>query len=285
MMMMQNIRPLGWSVSHLIVAAGIAVVAALGTAACGGQAADGEVGTIAEATTTHACGTPNTVLGAIEACWADEGACAWGVPTNNETPTPDEKEYFDASGTLIGSARARFQHYVPSNCYWNGQCPSWTKHNLPGGAPLASQSHYWTPWTGANMIQGKIWEEFANQGWEQFWGYPLSSEFRAPCPAPFDTDSCAESDFEQGSIFWDFTRGTILEGAWSPDGTFVRWGAKAKPQYGRAKCCDGSRRTANVDPNCKKSPHDCCDDAVKAALKLCPPECVGQNQADGCSYQ
>ena len=49
---------------------------------------------------------------------------------------------------------------ITPNCYLHGQCPSWTKHNLPGGASAASQSHYWSSWTGANFIQGKIWEAF-----------------------------------------------------------------------------------------------------------------------------
>jgi LGFP repeat len=79
------------------------------------------------------------IHGAIYQKWADYGGINWGVPSTDETKTPDG----------VG----RFNHFEKG------------------------QSIYWTPSTGAHVIYGAIKEHWASLGWEKsFLGYPITDE-------------------------------------------------------------------------------------------------------------
>lgn len=81
--------------------------------------------------------------GAIYQKWAAYGGINWGVPSTDETKTPDG----------VG----RFNHFEKG------------------------QSIYWTPSTGAHVIYGAIKQRWASLGWERsYLGYPTSDEVDFP---------------------------------------------------------------------------------------------------------
>lgn len=109
--------------------------------------------------------TPETgahgVWGAIRDRWE---ALGWelgpmGYPTTDELVPPD--------------GAGRFNHFSRSD-----------------GASI-----YWSPWTGAHEVQGRIRERWAALGWElSYLGYPTTGEFPIP--------GGRRSDFERGFVEW-----------------------------------------------------------------------------------
>jgi hypothetical protein len=81
------------------------------------------------------------IHGVIYSKWVALGGLAFGLPTTDETSTPDG----------IG----RFNHFEDG------------------------KSIYWSPQTGAAMVMGAIREKWAQLGWERF-GYPITDELPTP---------------------------------------------------------------------------------------------------------
>jgi len=107
-----------------------------------------------------------SIGGDIRAKWMEHGGPTgpFGPPETGETPTPDG----------VG----RFVHFR------NGV------------------SIYWTPSTGARMIQGDIRKHWAKLGWEtSFLGYPTSDEYDVPVGR--------RSDFQHGTITWNRETNTV----------------------------------------------------------------------------
>jgi glucose/arabinose dehydrogenase len=108
-----------------------------------------------------------SVLGDIYRSWARTG---WeggrlGFPITNETSTPD--------------GRGRYNHFE-------------------GG------SIYWTPQTGAHVVEGAIRDRWSARGWERsYLGFPTSDEYPVP--------GGRRSDFQGGSITWNATTGQVTD--------------------------------------------------------------------------
>lgn len=115
--------------------------------------------------------TPNTgahaVQGAIRGEWSNTG---WetgpaGYPTTDESGTPDG----------VG----RYNHFT--------------------GDGMAA-SIYWSPNSGAHLIQGVIRSQWSSMGWETSWlGYPTSDEY--------GVSGGRRTDFQGGYIRYDFGTG------------------------------------------------------------------------------
>jgi hypothetical protein len=133
-----------------------------------------------------------------------------GQPTSSEADAPDG----------VG----RYQHFQGGSIYWT---PDTGAHEVYGairekwaelgweqglGYPLSGEegtpdgvgrynhfqrgSIYWTPDTGAHEVHGDNREKWAELGWEQGLGYPLSGEEGTP-------DGVGRyNHFQRGSIYW-----------------------------------------------------------------------------------
>lgn len=108
-----------------------------------------------------------SVLGEIYKSWARTG---WeggrlGFPITNETPTPD--------------GRGRYNHFERGSVYW-------------------------TPQTGAHVVEGAIRDRWAALGWERsYLGYPTSDEYAVP--------GGRRTDFQGGSVTWTAATGQVVD--------------------------------------------------------------------------
>ncbi len=171
------------------------------------------------------------VQGAIRQAWSQLRweAGSLGYPLTNELPTPDR----------IG----RFNHFQSGSIYWTPQTGAqgvqgairqvwsdrgWERsslgypvtHELPTPDRIGRFNHfqsgsiYWTPTTGAQVVQGAIRNTWAQLGWEQGpLGYPVTHELPTP-------DRIGRfNHFWNGSIYW-----TPATGAWEVRGAIrQRW--------------------------------------------------------------
>jgi hypothetical protein len=109
----------------------------------------------------------HSVHGAIYGAWARTGweAGRLGFPTTDETVTSDQ----------VG----RYNHFE-------------------GG------SVYWSPSTGAHVVEGAIRGRWAALGWERsYLGYPTSDEYAVP--------GGRRTDFQGGSITWNAATGAVID--------------------------------------------------------------------------
>jgi uncharacterized protein with LGFP repeats len=103
------------------------------------------------------------VHGDINAKYRERGGTAMGYPTTDETVTPD--------------GRGRFNHFFDP-------------------ASGSTRSIYWTPETGAHVVEGLIRNRFAAVGWERGIGYPATDELETHDKAG------RYQVFEHGQIVW-----------------------------------------------------------------------------------
>jgi uncharacterized protein with LGFP repeats len=182
-------------------------------AVAGGRANNFEVGRIywSPATGTH------HVLGGIMAKYD-----ALGGPINLGLPTSDEKDIPARDG-------ARMNDFASGSVFWTASGGSHgvygaigAKYRSAGGVsilglPLADETAaegvagarmgafeggriYWSPTTGANIVNGGILASYLLIGGSQSeLGLPVSDEFSVP--------GGRRSDFEHGYISWDYTTG------------------------------------------------------------------------------
>jgi uncharacterized protein with LGFP repeats len=69
-------------------------------------------------------------------------------------------------------------------------------------AHFSNASIYWTPATGAHVVQGDIRNHWAKLGWEKsHLGYPTSDEYDIP--------GGRRSEFEHGTISWQADSNTV----------------------------------------------------------------------------
>ena len=119
------------------------------------------------------CDTGFDVIGAIRNKWLSLGGCAWGSPEGDE------------GGAAWGG---RFTHFT-------------------NGASI-----YWTSWTGAHEVHGRIRDHWAWLGWEWSWlGYPISDEYQYDGTPWGMAGWVAESEFEGGWLSYEFATGNIVE--------------------------------------------------------------------------
>jgi hypothetical protein len=123
--------------------------------------------------TADDCGSGHATVGAIRAKWEALGGCGWASPETDE---------------LAAAAGGRFNHFT-------------------GGASI-----YWTPWTGAHEVHGRIRDHWEWLGWEWSWlGYPVTDEY-AYDGSPWGMPGwVAESEFEGGWLSYAFATGQIFE--------------------------------------------------------------------------
>jgi hypothetical protein len=155
------------------------------------------------------------IHGAIFQKWKQLGGIAFGIPTTDETGTPDG----------VG----RFNHFNnnTASIYWTPDTGAqaiygairqkwaslgWERSNL--GYPTTDEtatpdgvgrfnhfnnntaSIYWTPDTGAQAIYGAIREKWASLGWERsYLGFPTSDEVDFP-------EGGRANGFQNGGIYW-----------------------------------------------------------------------------------
>ncbi len=119
------------------------------------------------------CGTGYSVVGEIRTKWLSLGGCAWGAPETDE------------GGAAYGG---RFTHFA-------------------NGASI-----YWTSWTGAHEVHGRIRDHWAWLGWEWSWlGYPITDEYQYDGTPYGMAGWVAESEFEHGWLSYVFATGEIVE--------------------------------------------------------------------------
>ncbi|MCW2578111.1 MAG: Glucose/sorbosone dehydrogenase [Modestobacter sp.] len=103
----------------------------------------------------------------LETYLADGGHLRYGEPLTDETSTPDG----------VG----RFNHFA-----------------------ALGASIYWTPSTGAHVVEGAIRDRWAALGWERsYLGYPTSDEYPVP--------GGRRSDFQGGYVTWNATTGEVTD--------------------------------------------------------------------------
>jgi hypothetical protein len=119
------------------------------------------------------CSSGFDVVGAIRDKWSSLGGCAWGSPV------------IDEGAAAHGGRFSAFDN---------------------GG------SIYWTPWTGAHEVHGRIREHWGALGWEWGWlGFPITDEYEHD-GTPFGMAGwVAESEFEGGWLSYEFATGRIVE--------------------------------------------------------------------------
>jgi hypothetical protein len=169
--------------------------------------------------------TPTTgaraVYGDIGALWA---ALGWergvhGYPRSSELGTPDGRgRYNDFADGGIYWLPGVGAHSVVGAVYGAWARAGWEGGRLgfpvtdetvtPGGAGRFNHfergSVYWTPATGAHVVEGAILRRWAALGWERSsLGFPTSDEYAVP--------GGRRSDFEGGSITWDAATGLVTE--------------------------------------------------------------------------
>jgi len=167
---------------------------------------------------TSCNGSPATV-GAIDAKYRALGGCGsfLGHPITGELTTPDG----------IG----RFNHFQNGSIYWTPATGAFEVHGRIRdkweelewergflGYPITDEtktpdgvgrfnhfqggSIYWTPSTDAHAVYGLIRDKWEELGWERSaLGYPTSDEYDVPVGR--------RSDFQNGSITWNATTGTV----------------------------------------------------------------------------
>jgi hypothetical protein len=78
---------------------------------------------------------------------------------------------------------------------------------------------YYSPGTGAKFIQGLIWDEFSNQGFERGLGYPLTDEMSTP------VKEGRYNHFQNGSIYykWGTGRAFTIKGTYEKVYSDLGW--------------------------------------------------------------
>lgn len=160
-----------------------------------------------------------------------------GYPLESEKPGPD-------GGSAMGFQNgALYSHPKYGVFYSTGAIRSaWGAYNyehgrygypisdekkLPDGKGVMQEYQrgfcYFTPDTGAHWIEGRIWDEYSNQGWEQNLGYPTTDEL--------DTvnQSGRFNHFENGSIYYKW--GTSH--AWTVKGDILKVWSELGYERGR----------------------------------------------------
>ena len=153
------------------------------------------------------------IHGAIYAKWQALGGLAWGVPTTDETATPDTVGRYnhfndntasiywtEATGAaaIWGDIRAKW-----AEIGWERSVlgyPVTDETGTPDGVGrynhFAGGSIYWTPGTGAHVIYGDIRARWEALGWEtSYLGYPTSDEVDF-------ADGGRANEFQNGGIYW-----------------------------------------------------------------------------------
>ena len=168
---------------------------------------------------SYRCGS-NMTGGAIDAKYRALGGCSsfLGAALTEERTTPDG----------IG----RFNHFQGGSIYWTPDTGAFEVHGAirdkwaelgwetgflrypitdetktPDGVGRFNHfqggSIYWTPSTGAHVVYGKIRDKWEELGWERSaLGYPTSDEYAVA--------GGRRSDFQHGSITWDFDSQTAI---------------------------------------------------------------------------
>ena len=73
-------------------------------------------------------------------------------------------------------------------------------------------SIYWTSWTGAHEVHGRIRDHWESLGWEWSWlGYPITDEYEHDGTPYGMAGWVAESEFEGGWLSYEFATGRIVE--------------------------------------------------------------------------
>lgn len=152
------------------------------------------------------------IHGAIYAKWLALGGLAFGIPSTDETSTPDG----------IG----RYNHFNnnTSSVYWSPATGAaaifgairtkwatlgWERFGYPVTDEMVApdgrgrynhfntgSSIYWSPQTGAHAVYGDIRAQWGKLGWEQsYLGYPISDEVDF-------ADGGRANEFQNGGVYW-----------------------------------------------------------------------------------
>ncbi len=162
------------------------------------------------------------VHGAIAGLYRRLGAhVGYGVPTTDETPTPDGVGRFNhfTGGRSIYWTPTTGAHAVWGAIRERWQATGWELGPL--GYPINDEtptpdgvgrfnhfskagSIYWTPSTGAREVYGAIRGRWSTLGWERsYLGYPTSGEFSIP--------GGRRNNFQRGYIVWDARTGVVTD--------------------------------------------------------------------------
>jgi glucose/arabinose dehydrogenase len=169
--------------------------------------------------------TPGTgaraVYGDIGTLW---GALGWergvqGYPLSSELGTPDGRGRYNdfqnggiywlpgvGARSVVGAIYGAW-----ARAGWEGGrlgFPTTDETVTPGGAGRFNHfergSVYWSPATGAHVVEGEILRRWAALGWEQsYLGFPTSDEYAVP--------GGRRSDFQGGSVTWDAATGQVTD--------------------------------------------------------------------------
>ncbi|WP_138758606.1 PQQ-dependent sugar dehydrogenase [Modestobacter altitudinis] len=163
----------------------------------------------------------HAVYGDIRTRW---GALGWergvhGYPRSSEQATPNGRgRYNDFQNGGIYWLPGVGAHSVVGAIYdawaragWEGGrlgFPTSDETVTPGGAGRFNHfergSVYWTPTTGAHVVEGDILLRWATLGWERsYLGFPTSDEYGVP--------GGRRTDFQGGSITWDAATGRVTD--------------------------------------------------------------------------
>lgn len=184
---------------------------------------EGKIWTFANACVVYNPQTERAYVieGDIYRKWLSLGGLNYAIPCTNERSTPDG----------VG----RYSHFNDNTCsiYWSPTTGSWSImgdirkkwaslgwEQSPLGYPVTDElptvdgvgrfnhfakasSIYWTPETGANMIDGEIRNKWESLGWEgSYLGYPTSDTVDFP-------DGGRANEFQHGGIYWWGDTGAI----------------------------------------------------------------------------
>jgi glucose/arabinose dehydrogenase len=163
----------------------------------------------------------HSVGGAIREVWSALGGerSAHGYPRSSELSTPNGRgRYNDFQDGGIYWLPGLDAHSVHGSIYAAWARTGWEAGRL--GFPVTDQtatpdqvgsynhfeggSVYWTPSTGAHVVEGAIRGRWAALGWERsYLGYPTSDEYAVP--------GGRRADFQGGTITWNAATGAVTD--------------------------------------------------------------------------
>jgi len=148
---------------------------------------------------------------------AKAAALGWaGNPTGDVQVVPGGyRQAYDNADILVGASGVAFEVHGDIRAKYNMLggpggilgLPVTDETGTPDGVGRFNHfqnqgSIYWKPNIGPMMVQGRVRDEWANQGWERGpMGYPVHDQQKMPALSPSDHPNLAWCLFENGSLF------------------------------------------------------------------------------------